>query len=66
MCTQFDSTSTKSCTQTCSLDFEVPLTQNTMSTDTSSTIVPKERNYHDINSGAGSVGNFASIPFLVK
>ncbi len=66
-CTNFsDNTNSKSCTQTCSLDFEVPLTQNTMSTDTSSTIVPKERNYHDINSGAGSVGNFASVPFLVK
>jgi Flp pilus assembly protein TadG len=65
-CKNYDYPDSRSCDKKCKIVLEVPLTQNFVSTDTSSTVVPKERNYHDINPGASPVGNFASVPFLVK
>jgi len=56
----------RSCYKVCNMALEVPLDSNFVTNDKSSTIAPVERSYKDINSGANSVGNFASVPFIVK
>uniref|UniRef100_A0A7C3Z1E8 Uncharacterized protein n=1 Tax=Desulfobacca acetoxidans TaxID=60893 RepID=A0A7C3Z1E8_9BACT len=65
-CKNYAYPSSYSCDKKCKVVLEVPLDQNFVSTDQSSTIVPKERSYKDMNAGANPVGNFASVPFLVK
>jgi Flp pilus assembly protein TadG len=65
-CKNYSYPDSRSCYQTCSASVEVPLTSNFVSGDQSSTVNPAQRSYNDMNSGAGSVGTFASVPFLVK
>ena len=48
------------------MSVQVPLTSNFVTTDQSSTVNPAQRSYHDINPSASTVGNFASVPYLVK
>lgn len=57
---------TNSCRNTCYMDIEVPLTQNTVSTDKGSTPIPFQKDYKDMNTTATEVGVFASVPRLVK
>ncbi|MBI4644880.1 MAG: hypothetical protein HY743_14385, partial [Deltaproteobacteria bacterium] len=57
---------TNSCRNTCYWDIEVPLTQNTVSTDKGSNPIPFQKDYKDMNSTASEVGVFASVPRLVK
>ncbi len=56
----------RSCYNTCYVDMEVPLKDNFVTTDKSSTTNPVQRDYHDMNPIAHKVGNFASVPYLVK
>ena len=65
-CKNYSYPDSRSCYQTCSASLEVPLTSNFVSTDQSSTVNPAQQSYHDMNSSASTVGNFASVPFLVK
>lgn len=56
----------RSCYQTCYMNVEVPLNQNFVSYDQSAKPTPVERSYQDMNPSASNVGNFASVPYLVK
>jgi Flp pilus assembly protein TadG len=56
----------RSCYKACNMSLEVPLDSNFVTTDKSSTVAPVERSYKDINPSANPVGNFASVPYLVK
>ena len=56
----------RSCYEKCYLEMEVPLKDNFVTTDQSSTTNPVQRDYHDMNPIAHKVGNFASVPYLVK
>jgi hypothetical protein len=56
----------RSCYNTCYMEIEVPLKDNFVTTDQSATPNPVQRDYHDMNPIAHKVGNFASVPFLVK
>jgi Flp pilus assembly protein TadG len=55
-----------SCYKKCYMEVEVPLNQNFVSYDQSAKPTPVERSYQDINPSASNVGNFASVPYLVK
>jgi hypothetical protein len=48
------------------MDIEVPLDQNTMSTDKTSTPIPFQKDYKDMNPAASEVGVFSSVPRIVK
>ena len=65
-CKNYDYPDSRSCDQVCSMTLEVPLNSNFVSNDQSSTVNPAQRSYHDINPSASTVGNFASVPYLVK
>jgi hypothetical protein len=56
----------RSCDKKCKVVLEVPLNQNFVTNDKSSTINPVQRDYQDMNPSANPVGNFASVPYLVK
>jgi hypothetical protein len=55
-----------SCYNTCYVELEVPLKDNFVTTDQSATSNPGGQDYHDMNPVAHKVGNFASVPYLVK
>jgi Flp pilus assembly protein TadG len=55
-----------SCRNTCYMDIEVPLNQNTLSTDKGSNPIPYQKDYKDMNSAANEVGVFAAVPRIVK
>jgi Flp pilus assembly protein TadG len=59
-------TDSNSCRNTCYMDIEVPLDQNTMSTDKTSTPIPFQKDYKDMNPAASEVGVFSSVPRIVK
>ncbi len=65
-CKNYAYPDSRSCDQVCTMSVQVPLTSNFVTTDQSSTVNPAQRSYHDINSSASTVGNFASVPYLVK
>lgn len=65
-CKNYAYPDSRSCYQTCYMDLSVPLDQNFVSADKSSTVQPYSRDYQDMNSSANPVGTFASVPFLVK
>jgi Flp pilus assembly protein TadG len=65
-CKNYAYPDSRSCDQVCTMNLEVPLTSNFKTTDQSSNVNPAQRSYHDINPSASTVGNFASVPFLVK
>ena len=55
-----------SCRNTCYMEIEVPMDQNTVSTDKGSNPVPYQKDYKDMNPSAQEVGVFASVPRIVK
>ena len=55
-----------SCRNTCYMEFEVPLDQNTVSSDKGSNPIPYQKDYKDMNPSASDVGVFASVPRIVK
>ena len=59
-------TDPNSCRNTCYMDIEVPLDQNTVSTDKGSNPTPYSKNYQDMYSNANPVGVFSAVPRLVK
>ncbi len=65
-CKYYSYPDSRSCYNTCYMEMEVPLKDNFVSNDQSSTPNPTQRDYHDMNPTAHKVGNFASVPFLVK
>jgi len=56
----------RSCYNTCYVEMEVPLKDNFVTTDQGATSDPMGQDYHDMNPIAHKVGNFASVPYLVK
>jgi len=54
------------CDKKCKVVLQVPLNKNFVTTDKSSNPNPVQRDYQDMNPSASEVGNFASVPFLVK
>jgi hypothetical protein len=65
-CKNYSYPDSRSCQETCYMEVEVPLNQNFVTDDKSSTTNPKQQSYQDMNPSANNVGNFASTPFLVK
>ncbi|MEW6659270.1 MAG: pilus assembly protein TadG-related protein [Thermodesulfobacteriota bacterium] len=65
-CTTGDQSYSTSCRNQCYATVEVPLNQNTVSTDKGSNPIPYQKDYKDMNSTANKVGVFASVPRLVK
>jgi len=65
-CTTGDQSYSTSCRNQCYATIEVPLNQNTVSTDKGSNPIPYQKDYKDMNSTANKVGVFASVPRLVK
>jgi hypothetical protein len=65
-CKYYSYPDSRSCYNTCYMEMEVPLKDNFVSNDQSSTPNPTQRDYHDMNPTAHKVGNFVSVPFLVK
>ncbi|GEM_PF-1236111 len=65
-CTTGDQSYSSSCRNQCYATVEVPLNQNTVSTDAGSNPIPYQKDYKDMNSSANKVGVFASVPRLVK
>ncbi|MEW6387493.1 MAG: pilus assembly protein TadG-related protein [Thermodesulfobacteriota bacterium] len=65
-CQNYSYTDSRSCRNTCYVKFEVPLSQNTVSTDKTSNPIPYQRDYRDMNPAASEVGVFAGVPRLVK
>lgn len=65
-CKSYSYPDSRSCYNTCHMDLEVPLNDNFVTTDQSATPNPTQRDYQDMNPNAHKVGNFASVPFLVK
>lgn len=65
-CKNYSYPDSRSCYEKCYMEVEVPLNQNFKTTDQSSTTNPKQQSYQDMNPSASNVGNFASVPFLVK
>jgi Flp pilus assembly protein TadG len=65
-CKNYSYPDSRSCYKKCYMDLEVPLDQNFVTTDQSSTVNPVQRDYKDMNPGANNVGNFAAVPYLVK
>jgi len=59
-------TDPNSCRNKCYMDIEVPLDQNTLSTDKASTPAPYTKDYQDMNPAASEVGVFSAIPKIVK
>jgi Flp pilus assembly protein TadG len=55
-----------SCYNKCYMEVEVPLNDNFVTDDKSSTTDPKQQSYQDMNSDGSDVGLFASVPYLVK
>ena len=48
------------------MEFDVPLDQNTVSTDKGSNPIPYQKDYKDMNTSANEVGVIASVPRIVK
>jgi Flp pilus assembly protein TadG len=65
-CKSYSYPDERSCFNTCYLKMEVPLTQNFLASDTSSSPTPFPRDYRDMNPSAQPVGTFAAVPKLVK
>jgi hypothetical protein len=65
-CKNYSYGDNRSCDKKCKVVLDVPLTQNFVTTDKSSTVNPVQRDYKDMNPSASEVGTFASVPFLVK
>jgi Flp pilus assembly protein TadG len=65
-CKNYSHPDNRSCYQKCYMEVEVPLNQNFVSYDQSAKPTPVEQSYQDMNPSANNVGNFASVPFLVK
>ena len=65
-CKNYSYPNENSCYEKCYMEVEVPLNQNFVTEDQSSTTNPKQQSYQDMNPSANNVGNFASTPFLVK
>ena len=65
-CKNYSYPDERSCYNTCYAQLEVPLNKNFTTTDQSSSPNPVQKDYQDMNSSANNVGNFASVPFLVK
>jgi len=59
-------TDSNSCRNTCYMEIQMPLDQNTVSTDKGSNPIPYQKDYKDMNAAANEVGVFASVPRLVK
>jgi len=59
-------TDSNSCRNTCYMDIQVPLNQNTLSTDKGSNPIPSQKDYKDMNAAANEVGVFAAVPRIVK
>jgi len=65
-CRYYNYPDSRSCYNTCYAQVEVPLTDNFVTTDKTSNPDPVQRDYQDMNPSASEVGNFASVPRLVK
>jgi Flp pilus assembly protein TadG len=65
-CKNYSYGDSRSCYKKCKVVLEVPLNQNFVTTDKSSSPIPTQRDYKDMNAAASEVGNFASVPYLVK
>ena len=65
-CKNYNYPDQRSCYNTCYARVEVPLNDNFVTTDQSSNPEPVQRDYQDMNPSASEVGNFASVPRLVK
>lgn len=55
-----------SCRNTCYMEIEVPLNQNTVSSDNGSNPAPYKKTYKDMNPGASEVAAFSKVPKIVK
>jgi Flp pilus assembly protein TadG len=65
-CKHYSYPDDRSCYNTCYVEMEVPLKDNFVTTDQSATSNPGGQDYHDMNPVGHKVGNFASVPYLVK
>ncbi len=61
-----DQSNSGSCQKKCYMTLEVPLNDNTLSTDKGSNPIPFQKNYDDMFNPADTVGVFAAVPRLVK
>ncbi|MHB8066372.1 MAG: pilus assembly protein TadG-related protein [Desulfobaccales bacterium] len=61
-----DQSSSGSCQKKCYMTIEVPLNDNTLSTDKGSNPIPYQKDYKDMFTPAVEIGVFASVPRLVK
>jgi len=61
-----DQSGRNSCRNKCWMDVEVPLNDNTVSTDKGSNPIPFQKDYKDMFNPASEVGVFAAVPRLVK
>ncbi len=66
-CDQYGNQSgSNSCRNKCWMDVEVPLNDNTLSTDKGSNPIPYQKDYNDMFNPSDDVGVFAAVPRLVK
>ena len=55
-----------SCRNTCYMEFEVPLDQNTVGTDKGCKPTPFKKTYQDMNPDASAVSVYSKVPVIVK
>jgi hypothetical protein len=65
-CKNYSYTDSRSCTNTCYMDLEVPVDQNFVTPGTNANPVPGQTTQEMNPNAPTNAGNFAAVPYLVK